>query len=100
MEELKEGKEATGEVPEVCPIELCFFFVLMMLITRSLPTVHRTFQPFLPYTHPAILDIKLGTVLYDEDAAPEKKARMIEKAKQGTTWEMGMRMTGFQVSRF
>ena len=51
-----------------------------------------------PYVHPCILDIKLGTVLYDRDASEEKKARMEKRAKEGTSFETGVRMTGFQVS--
>ena len=50
------------------------------------------------YTHPSILDVKLGRVLATDDAAPEKKARMDIQAKETTTWETGMRFTGCQVS--
>ncbi|KAG6375733.1 hypothetical protein JVT61DRAFT_2579 [Boletus reticuloceps] len=49
------------------------------------------------YRKPCILDVKLGTVLYDEDASEEKKARMIEKAAESTTLTTGIRLTGFQV---
>jgi 1D-myo-inositol-tetrakisphosphate 5-kinase/inositol-polyphosphate multikinase len=49
------------------------------------------------FTKPNILDIKLGTQLYDEDATPEKKERMIQAAMKTTSLETGMRMTGFQV---
>ncbi|KAH8084629.1 hypothetical protein HD553DRAFT_296066 [Filobasidium floriforme] len=49
-----------------------------------------------PYVRPCILDIKLGTVLYDRDASEEKKARMEKRAKEGTSFETGVRMTGFQ----
>jgi 1D-myo-inositol-tetrakisphosphate 5-kinase/inositol-polyphosphate multikinase len=44
------------------------------------------------------LDIKLGTVLYDEHASQEKKERMIKSAKETTSFETGIRVTGFQVS--
>lgn len=50
------------------------------------------------YRKPCILDVKLGTVLHDEDASEEKKARMIKKAANSTTLKTGMRLTGFQVS--
>lgn len=50
------------------------------------------------YRKPCILDVKLGTILYDEDASEEKKARMIKKAAETTTLETGIRLTGFQVS--
>lgn len=50
------------------------------------------------FLKPNILDIKLGTVLYDETASPEKVARMVETAKNTTSFEAGVRLTGFQVS--
>lgn len=50
------------------------------------------------YRKPCVLDVKLGTVLYDEDASEEKKARMIRKAAETTTLQTGVRLTGFQVS--
>jgi len=49
------------------------------------------------FLKPNILDIKLGTVLYDETANEEKVARMIETAKNTTSFETGVRLTGFQV---
>lgn len=50
-----------------------------------------------PFLKPNILDVKLGTVLYDEDASPEKKERMDKAARDTTTHETGVRLTGFQV---
>ena len=50
------------------------------------------------FSKPNILDIKLGTKLFDDEASEEKKARMIQKAKDTTSLETGMRLTGFQVS--
>lgn len=49
------------------------------------------------FTKPNILDIKLGTALYDDDASEEKKQRMIKTAAETTSLETGIRMTGFQV---
>ncbi|TCD66411.1 hypothetical protein EIP91_001402 [Steccherinum ochraceum] len=49
------------------------------------------------FRKPNILDIKLGTILYDEDATPEKKARMSKTARETTSFETGVRITGFQV---
>jgi 1D-myo-inositol-tetrakisphosphate 5-kinase/inositol-polyphosphate multikinase len=46
---------------------------------------------------PNILDIKLGTILYDDTASPEKVARMGDTARKTTSWETGVRLTGFQV---
>ncbi|KAH9977832.1 hypothetical protein BGW80DRAFT_1435531 [Lactifluus volemus] len=40
---------------------------------------------------------KLGTVLYDEDAPPDKKERMRNSARRTTSGETGIRLTGFQV---
>lgn len=50
-----------------------------------------------PFRKPNILDIKLGTVLYDDDASEEKKARMLKTARDTTSFETGVRLTGFQV---
>ena len=50
------------------------------------------------YRKPCVLDVKLGTVLYDEDTPEEKKARMIKKAAESTSLQTGIRLTGFQVS--
>jgi Inositol polyphosphate kinase len=49
------------------------------------------------FRKPNILDIKLGTVLYDEDAPPDKKERMQNTARRTTSGETGIRLTGFQV---
>jgi 1D-myo-inositol-tetrakisphosphate 5-kinase/inositol-polyphosphate multikinase len=49
------------------------------------------------FVKPCILDVKLGTVLYDQDAPPEKQARMIKAAQDTTSGETGVRLTGFQV---
>jgi len=51
------------------------------------------------FKKPNILDIKLGTVLYDESASPEKVERMIKTSKETTSFETGVRLTGFQVNR-
>lgn len=51
------------------------------------------------FLHPNVLDIKLGTQLFDEDATEEKKARMTKAAAASTSGEKGVRLTGFQVSQ-
>lgn len=38
-------------------------------------------------------------MLYDESATPEKVARMQKVAQETTSFETGVRLTGFQVSR-
>jgi 1D-myo-inositol-tetrakisphosphate 5-kinase/inositol-polyphosphate multikinase len=50
------------------------------------------------FLKPNILDIKLGTVLYDKTASPEKVERMQKAAQETTSSETGVRLTGFQVS--
>ncbi|KAK0474004.1 SAICAR synthase-like protein [Armillaria novae-zelandiae] len=50
-----------------------------------------------PFIRPNILDIKLGTVLYDANASPEKVTRMEKAARETTSLETGIRLTGFQV---
>lgn len=49
------------------------------------------------YTHPSILDVKLGTVMFAPDARPEKRKKMEAKAAEGTSLATGMRLTGCQV---
>lgn len=50
------------------------------------------------FKRPNVLDIKLGTQLFDEDASPEKQERMIKAAAATTSKDTGVRLTGFQVS--
>lgn len=50
-----------------------------------------------PFLKPNVLDIKLGTVLYDESASPEKVERMLKAAEATTSLKTGVRLTGFQV---
>ncbi|KAL0947753.1 hypothetical protein HGRIS_013831 [Hohenbuehelia grisea] len=50
-----------------------------------------------PFSKPNIIDIKLGTVLYDESASPDKVERMLKTARETTSLETGVRLTGFQV---
>ncbi|KAH7920680.1 SAICAR synthase-like protein [Leucogyrophana mollusca] len=49
------------------------------------------------FIKPNILDVKLGTVFCDESAPPEKRARMELEARETTSAETGVRLTGFQV---
>ncbi|KAI6148354.1 hypothetical protein BKA82DRAFT_3923927, partial [Pisolithus tinctorius] len=44
-----------------------------------------------------IPDVKLGTVLYDEDVPPAKKERMIRTSAHTTGLSTSVRLTGFQV---
>ena len=49
------------------------------------------------FAKPNILDVKLGTVLYDDGASADKRARMEKTARETTSLETGVRLTGFQV---
>ncbi|KZT24103.1 SAICAR synthase-like protein [Neolentinus lepideus HHB14362 ss-1] len=49
------------------------------------------------FTKPNIADFKLGTILYDDSASPEKKERMIKSAAETTSLTTGVRVTGFQI---
>ncbi|EMD34281.1 hypothetical protein CERSUDRAFT_117162 [Gelatoporia subvermispora B] len=49
------------------------------------------------FDKPNVLDVKLGTVLHDEDATPEKRVRSEAVARATTSGETGIRLTGFQV---
>ena len=51
------------------------------------------------FLKPNILDIKLGTRLYDDEASEEKRARMEKAAAATTSLTTGIRLTGFQVSQ-
>ncbi|KAK9767534.1 hypothetical protein K7432_002634 [Basidiobolus ranarum] len=49
------------------------------------------------FRKPCILDIKLGTRLYDDDATSEKKARAIANAEKTTSGSSGIRICGLKV---
>ncbi|ORY58014.1 hypothetical protein BCR35DRAFT_315828 [Leucosporidium creatinivorum] len=49
------------------------------------------------FLRPNVLDIKLGTQLFDEDASAEKQERMTKAAAATTSKQTGVRLTGFQV---
>lgn len=51
-----------------------------------------------PFCKPNVCDIKLGTVLHDEDASPEKRMRREKAARETASSETGMHFTAFQVS--
>ena len=52
------------------------------------------------FRKPNVLDIKLGQILYDEQSAsPEKIEKMKKAAEKTTSGELGLRLTGFQVTK-
>ncbi|KZS98772.1 SAICAR synthase-like protein [Sistotremastrum niveocremeum HHB9708] len=46
---------------------------------------------------PNVMDIKIGRVLHDEFATHEKRARSEMRARTQTSWETGLRITGFSL---
>ena len=49
------------------------------------------------YKQPCILDIKMGTRSYPDDASAHKRARHIEKCQSTTSASLGARICGMQV---
>ncbi|KAF8932987.1 hypothetical protein BGZ58_006652 [Dissophora ornata] len=49
------------------------------------------------FTKPCVLDLKLGTQLYDDDASDDKKMRLGAVAANTTSGSLGMRVVGFHV---
>lgn len=46
------------------------------------------------YKYPCVMDIKMGTKLYDDFASDEKKEKMRQKAEESTSAKYGLRITG------
>lgn len=51
------------------------------------------------YRRPNVMDIKLGTQLWDEDSSEEKRQRMEKVSRETTSGPTGIRLTGWRVSR-
>ncbi|GAO47072.1 hypothetical protein G7K_1284-t1 [Saitoella complicata NRRL Y-17804] len=51
------------------------------------------------FKRPCVMDIKLGSRLWADDATPEKQARMEQVSRNTTSGVMGMRITGMRVWR-
>ncbi|KAI9481203.1 MAG: hypothetical protein EXX96DRAFT_649723 [Benjaminiella poitrasii] len=49
------------------------------------------------FTRPCILDLKMGSLLYDNDAIEEKRKRMTYQAEHTTSGSLGLRISGMKV---
>eukprot|EP01069_Polyplicarium_translucidae_P009068 Polyplicarium_translucidae@DN3285_c0_g1_i7.p2 len=49
---------------------------------------------------PCVMDIKVGTRLYGDDATPEKQRKMIDKANRCTSSTLGVRLVGFKCATY
>ncbi len=47
------------------------------------------------FLKPNILDVKLGTVLHGDSASEEKHARMEKTARETSSFETGVHLTGY-----
>jgi len=52
------------------------------------------------YKYPSIIDIKLGTQLYGNDADDQKKKKMMKQAEITTSGKTGLRICGMKVNFF
>ncbi|CAO1630056.1 unnamed protein product [Sympodiomycopsis kandeliae] len=69
----------------------------------SLPPTPPSTKPFVilqdllsDYKRPNVLDIKLGTQLWDDDASEEKRQRMEQASRDSTSGQTGIRLTGWR----
>lgn len=51
------------------------------------------------FQRPNVIDVKLGTQLWDENSSEDKKERMDKASRETTSFETGIRLTGWRVSR-
>lgn len=49
------------------------------------------------FTKPCILDLKMGSLLYDQEATEEKRKRMINHSLTTTSSSLGLRFSGLKV---
>lgn len=51
------------------------------------------------FTRPCILDLKMGSLLYDNEATDEKRKRMIRQSISTTSSSLGLRICGMKVKK-
>ncbi|KAI5990883.1 hypothetical protein EDD15DRAFT_1133704 [Pisolithus albus] len=90
---LSVGNHLVENLPEMTAVRDLPVFIQANGTTTTIVLENLTYG----FRKPCILDVKLGTILYDEDASPEKKERMIHTAASTTSLSTGVRLTGFQV---
>lgn len=47
-------------------------------------------------THPCVMDVKMGTRFYDDDATPTKREKMIQLCNSTTSMSTGIRISGIK----
>ncbi|OLL24164.1 Inositol polyphosphate multikinase [Neolecta irregularis DAH-3] len=49
------------------------------------------------FTRPCVLDVKLGSLLTDDETSEQKRLRLEKVARETTSWPLGIRLTGMRV---
>lgn len=49
------------------------------------------------FKYPCVIDLKMGTRQYGDDASAQKRASQTQKCRQSTSEQLGVRMVGMQL---